>query len=467
MESVRDAVSLREGQFPGARRAFARGLCERSPLVLAAAAALTVTVLFGGQSLALNGGLASVDEGRLLRSPNDDYLHVSVRVQELRKHPPQAPTVYLFGGSGTMEAIVSEASLAAAISRESGERTQVVSLAAHQQSMAMTLALVDNLPAGPGTLAIGLAPIRLTSSPERDARMLSGRPLLVRSPRLAALAPRYYGRTSPSTGQLPGILDFLGSYLKERAASKRIWGSRITYRSHYFPWGARAQLPLGKRRNVLTVLGKDADLYRKYAAYNFAMLEEILKLANERGFDVVLFDQPLNASAAGPDWNGVVPAYHRRARRLAKQYAVPYVHIERKVDLEDDDFADLYHLLAPARPKWQPEMARQLASATRSSKDDGVAGASAACCSRRRHCGRRGRAFSRGACRPCPNLRQQMSAPPVYSQVAGGVSGSPAEAPTSPGLKVRKMPHSPLRPFPGQAARSRSSCCLSACRCLI
>jgi hypothetical protein len=103
-------------------------------------------------------------------------------------------------------------------------------------------------------------------------------------------------------------------------------------------------------------------LYRQYADYNFGMLEETLKLARERGYDVVLYDQPLNASAAGPDWDGVVPAYRKRAEALAARYDVPYVHIEQHVVLKDDDFADLFHLLAPARLKWQPEMARELAS---------------------------------------------------------------------------------------------------------
>jgi hypothetical protein len=36
------------------------------------------------------------------------------------------------------------------------------------------------------------------------------------------------------------------------------------------------------------------------------------------------------------------------------------------VKLKDADFADLFHLLAPGRAKWQPEMARQLAAALRS-----------------------------------------------------------------------------------------------------
>jgi len=81
---------------------------------------------------------------------------------------------------------------------------------------------------------------------------------------------------------------------------------------------------------------------------------------------VALYDQPLNTSAAGPDWAGVVPAYRAACRRLARKYGVAYLHIERAVKLKDADFADLFHLLAPGRAKWQPEMARQLAAALRS-----------------------------------------------------------------------------------------------------
>ena len=330
--------------------------------MLVAAALITFLALFLAQGVLFGGGLTAVDEGRLLRISHDDYVHVSVRVQELKANPPKTRTIYLFGGSGTMECIVSEASLAAQIGRDAKQPVQVVSLAAHQESMAMTLALVDNLPAGPATLAIGLAPIRVTGAPERDAQLLSGHTLLVRSRRLAQIAPKYFGTKAPNTGSIPGIFDYVGSYLSERAAGRALWGTKIAYESHYYPWGAKGHLPLGKRRNVLYVLAKDVKLYRKYADFNFAMLEETLKLARERGFDVVLYDQPLNASAAGPDWNGVVPAYRKRARALAARYDVPYVHIERRVALRDDDFADLFHLLAPARLKWQPEMARQLAS---------------------------------------------------------------------------------------------------------
>jgi hypothetical protein len=358
-------MSMRDVKSTDGWRAFSRGFRQRSPLVLAAAALCTLFVIVALQSMLLGGGLTRVDEGRLLRISHDDYVHVSVKVQELKKDPPQTRTVYLFGGSGTMECFVSEASLAAAIGREAGQPVQVVSLAAHQESMGMTLALVDNLPPGPATLVIGLAPIRVTGKPERDATLLSGHELLVRSERLDQIAPKYFGHEAPNTGAIPGVFDYVGSYLRERASGHALWGTRIAYETHYYPWGATGHTQLGKRRNVLYVLAKDVTLYRRYGDYNFAMLEEVLKLARDKGFDVALYDQPLNASAAGPTWNGVVPAYRKRAEALAQAYDVPYLHIERHVRLTDQDFADLFHLLAPARLKWQPVMAREIAATLR------------------------------------------------------------------------------------------------------
>jgi hypothetical protein len=355
-------VNPREVRNTDGWHAFSRGFRQRSPLVLVAGALFTLLALFVLQGVLFRGGLTAVDEGRLLRITHDDYVHVAVKVQELKKDPPKTRTVYLFGGSGTMECFVSEASLAAAIARDAGEPVRVVSLAAHQESMAMTLALVDNLPEGPATLAIGLAPIRVTGAPSRDATLLSGHELLVRSKRLEQLSPKYFGRSAPDTGAIPGIFDYLGSYLRERAAGPALWGERIPYASHYYPWGATGHSQLGKRRNVLYVLAKDATLYREYGDYNLAMLEEVFKLARDKGFDAVLYDQPLNADAAGPTWNGVVPSYRKRAEALAREYGVPYAHIERNVRLSDEDFADLFHLLAPARLKWQPEMAREIAA---------------------------------------------------------------------------------------------------------
>ena len=55
--------------------------------MLVAAALFTLLALFVFQGVLFDGGLTAVDEGRLLRISHDDYVHVSVRVQELKRAP--------------------------------------------------------------------------------------------------------------------------------------------------------------------------------------------------------------------------------------------------------------------------------------------------------------------------------------------------------------------------------------------
>lgn len=343
------------------RRSLSRGFRQRNPLVLAAAAALALVALVSFESALIDGGLTTVSQGRLLRIANDDYVHVSYRVAELRHKPPSLLTIYLFGGSGAMESFVGERSLAAAVGREAGEEVGVVNLAAHRQSLAQSLVIVDNLPPGPGVLLVGLAPFRFTASPADDARLLSGRPLLLRSPRLEQLSTTLFGKHPPLGGALPGIFDFAGGYLRARARDGVLWGAHIRYSRHYYPAGAKGALPLAKRMNVKHELSRDGALYAQYADYNSIVLRELIRLGQERGYRVVLYDQPLNSSAAGPDWAGMLPDYQARATALARRTGVDYLHVERGVQLKDADFADLYHLLSSGRAKWQPELARQVA----------------------------------------------------------------------------------------------------------
>ena len=108
-------VGTRDGRAPTRGCAFGGGFRQRNPLVLVAAALLRGWSRSSScRASCSTAAFTAVSEGRLLRITHDDYVHVSVRVQQLKKHPPAARTVYLFGGSGTMECIVSEASLAAA-----------------------------------------------------------------------------------------------------------------------------------------------------------------------------------------------------------------------------------------------------------------------------------------------------------------------------------------------------------------
>jgi hypothetical protein len=349
---------------PG-REAFGRGFHQRNPLVLVAAALLVVLALALVQYAVLNGGFLAVSQGRYLRIPNDDYVHVSYKLAQLRKHPPEGPVVYIFGGSGAIESIVSQRALSHAIAAAGGGRVQVVSLAAHQQTLAQTLAIIDFLPPGKGVLLVGLAPSRFSSSPAQDVGLLSGRPVLLRSPVLQKLAPQLFRRGPSILGVLPGIFDYVGSYVNQRAAAGPFWGLSLPYAKHYYPAGAKGALPLAKRQNIFTVLRRERSGYARHSDYNFQVLREIVLLGRERGYTVVFYDQPLNIAAGGPTWGGVLPRYRKRAQALAQEMGVPYIHVERGIHLTDADFADLYHLLDMGRLKWQARLARLVSRALR------------------------------------------------------------------------------------------------------
>ena len=193
--------------------AFRRGLLQRNPLVLAAAAGLCLLAVLGVQHFFFAGGLTAVTESRLVRHEHDDQVHVAYEVNRLNEDPPSGRVLYIFGGSGAMEAVTGDRSLAAQIERHSGEPVTVVGLANHAQSLAQNLVLVDNLPEGEATLLIGLAPMRFNTAPADDEGLLASRTLLLRSPRLRELAPELYGHEASWTGGLPGAYDYISAYL--------------------------------------------------------------------------------------------------------------------------------------------------------------------------------------------------------------------------------------------------------------
>jgi hypothetical protein len=344
--------------------AFRRGLLQRNPLVLAAAAALCLFAVLGVQHFFYAGGLTAVGESRLVRHEHDDQVHVAYQVNRLRQDPPAGRVLYIFGGSGAMEAVTGDRSLAAQIERRNGESVTVVGLANHAQSLAQNLVLVDNLPAGEATLLIGLAPMRFNTAPAEDEGLLASRTLLLRSPRLRELAPALYGREASWTGGLPGAFDFISAYVRERVSSGSVPGRRLHYLRHYFGPEASAASGRAKRATLESVWQYNRSRYADNHEYNMAVLRELVELARERGFDVAFFEQPLNTEVAG-DWAGVLPRYRAEVERVAAAYDVPYLRIERGLRLGDEDCVDPYPLLSPARARWQARMARELAGILR------------------------------------------------------------------------------------------------------
>ena len=301
------------------RRALARGLRNRSPLIVLVALLLAVAALAGLQWFVASGAFTAIPERLMLRIPNDDYVNVSYRVAELKRRPPAGPVVYLFGGSGAMEIIRSEDTLAAAVSADAGAPVRVVSLAAHAQSLGETLALIDNLPRGRGLLAIGLSPNRFTNGPATDASQLSGSPLALTSPHLATLLA---GRTSLKKhlpGQLSGVFDFVLSYLNQRVFTSSPDLGLITYTGHYFGDGPVAALP-AKLKGQAIELARERPQYAANIAYNLAVRDAHLWRARHRraapgGPDRERLRRPVPSRELGPRQvdAAVCPRPRRRA----------------------------------------------------------------------------------------------------------------------------------------------------------
>jgi hypothetical protein len=352
---------------PAARRAasFRRGLRNRHPLVLVAAVVLAAAFLVGVETLLRAGAFTAVPEGRFVRYRNDDNAHVTYLMARLREAPPGGATVYLLGGSATMESFLSERSLAADVNRAAGGEVGLVSLAAHSQSLAESLALVENLPEGPGLLAVGLAPMRFTNGPGDDAGLLFGEPFFLRSSRVRALLQEEPAGLVPVDTLVPGAIRYVVGYVRERRHDGLALLADVGYSEHYTLNGplhsASQKLEMASRD-----VAEDGARYAQYADYNFSVLEALVVLARERGFAVVFFDQPLNGHVLGAEWEGVVPSYRQRAAALAARLGVPYLDVAQRVTLEDRDFLDVYHLVIRGRLKWQPVFARQLGAALRS-----------------------------------------------------------------------------------------------------
>ena len=360
---------LRESPERRARwSSLGRGFRQRNPLVLLVAIALVALSLVGLELMVREGAIAAVPEGRFVRYRNDDLGHLSRLMVRLRETPPAGTTLYLLGGSATMECFLSEESLGGDVSRAAGQGVGVINLAAHEQSLAESLAVVDNLPDGHALLAVGLAPMRFTNSPRDDAGLVSGDPLLLSSKRVRAVLGEERVTLAPFDSVVPGLFRYAAGYLHERRRVRLPLFADIGYSTHYTingPLHSRARKLDMARRDVAT----DRARFALNADYNFRVLEELVRLARARGFDIAFFDQPLNQHVIGPSWDGVVPSYRRRALALAARLGVPYLDVAQRVSLDDRDFLDVYHLVVRGRIKWQPVFSRELGAVLKQDRE--------------------------------------------------------------------------------------------------
>ena len=345
------------------RRSFLRGLRAGNPLVLVAGMACAAALLVGLQWFVTSGAFTAIPEDAMLRIPNDDYVHASYLLADLAKDQPAGSVVYIFGGSGAIELMQSEASLGAAVSEAAGEPVRVVRLATHNQSPAQTLAMIDSLPPGRGLVAIGVSSNRFTTSPQDDRDLLADRLVVVRQGALRRFLAGYTSVHERVPGVLSGALQFLVSYTRQRASLAKLWLTPLQYKQHYIDDSYRPSM-LRRYAGARVELKRELPLYDSWAAYDRAALAEAVRLAQRKGYRVALFEQPLAPEATGAAWESFLRGYHADIAALAARLGVPYIsNVQAASGVQAADFGDLFHLNDDGRSRWTPPFARALARA--------------------------------------------------------------------------------------------------------
>jgi len=350
------------------RISTAKARCSRrlrppALIALAALAAVPFGSLSALQSRVVSGSIVDrVSQGRFLRGHRDDTGYVSYRVAALNRHAPARPSVYLLGGSAVRECTVSPAGLRDAIEKRTGVRTQVLVLASSEQRFAASLAVADNLPAAAGgVVVIGFHHSAFASWIGSATRQLHGRELLIRSPLLRDFLERRLG-AEQSASIIEGLKRFLDSYEHKRGVAA-FGGPQLSYVMHRYTQSQywtdafkRSRVPLW-----LSGWGRPNGPFYNNLALNAALLEETVKAARAKGFEVLLMEDSLNAGIVGDAFDPYKEKYREVCLRLVAEQGAHYVNINRSAALVNRDFYDLVHLLPSGRVKWQPRLANSLA----------------------------------------------------------------------------------------------------------
>jgi hypothetical protein len=314
-----------------------------------------------------------VPESLLLRDPRDDWLHVAYEVGRLKTDPPDEPAVYVLGGSSTRESFVGERSLADRIAAAGGGDVAVHELASNNQEFGGDLAIIDNLPQTPAIVVIGVGMERFVHGRRATERQVGGRPLLLASPALRTFLEKQTGDSEGRLSIAPGMADFAVTWVHWRLHRLRLGKPiRIRFRQHLYT-RSMAYSDDRKRDQVTRWLehrGRPGAQFDRVVDYNAAALESAVALARERGFDVILAENPLNLEIVGASFDRMQGRYQPLCRGVAARHDATYVDFVAAAGLRSSDFRDLTHMLYPGEVKYEAELARVLAARLSELRDD-------------------------------------------------------------------------------------------------
>jgi hypothetical protein len=328
--------------------------------VLVLAVACAVLAQLGVQSLWSSGAWTRVPLRYWTSNSRDSYSFVTWNTLALKRIPPKVPTVALVGGSGARECIWSGEDLAADVRRNGGPRVSARNLSSPKQSWGGSLAVIENLPRG-STVLLGVNLSRFYATAEDNLVQVTGRPLPLKSAALREFAVTRYGAYRYQPTILPGIFRALAT--RASRLDKSLLGRGglvITYNPHPMdgrPVTTDAQLA---RLSEWVNGGSPRRALEKNMAATADLLDETLRVAQQRGLRVVFLELPHNPALSGPGFRERQASYQSAIRGVAARHGVDYLDFSDDLALTKADFIDFSHLRPSGRTKWQARLAREL-----------------------------------------------------------------------------------------------------------
>ena len=158
----------------------------------------------------------------------------------------------------------------------------------------------------------------------------------------------------------PSVVRFrplIARYIRHRLRDNTFFED-LRYR-HHFTLGTR---PLGRKRlfEVLRKFNVQMRSYPAHAPFNFEVLELSVKIAQAKGYQVVLMDLPRNPTTERVLYAAYLPDYDARLEDLVRRTGAVRRNLHRESRLPPNFFYDHIHLLDGARVTFQKHFVSML-----------------------------------------------------------------------------------------------------------
>lgn len=337
--------------FKSAASEFLAGFTSANPRAFLASLLLGALLLASIEVSLSKGLLWRLDPGWLLSTPYDDWTHAMWAVNQLHDNSDATP-IYLLGGSGSREAVISNESVEEALVARRPGSYRFLNLGTRNQTFFETIILIENLPdTRSGLIIFGLTPHFFTDDVDDAHEAVYG----TRFP--------LYSRTLAESLDAMGLLHrdalpinvlryraVFANYLNKRIAGKNLF-ELLDYRNHLY----EGRPPMSNRElgNIFNEIAANMTSYPDYSVLNFQFLEVGVRLAQKKGYKVLLVDLPRNPVGEQFLYGRILGSYQENLKILSDATGAEYFNLHDQYNFPRSYFYDHLHQVDSARVIFQ------------------------------------------------------------------------------------------------------------------